>query len=75
MTTSDSSVTLTIGDESFPVIDRQAIDGECLADPAHQLYLVTVDDGTIGADVTLEELAKMDPKLGREMKRRGWLPK
>jgi len=29
---------------------------------------------TIGADVTLEELAKMDPKLGREMRRRGWIP-
>lgn len=42
---SDSSVNLTIGDESFPVVSREPIPDKCLADEAHQLYLVEIDDG------------------------------
>ncbi len=42
---SDSSTTLTIGDEEFAVVHREQIDEKCLADPGHQLFAVEVEDG------------------------------
>lgn len=42
---SDSTTVLTIGEEEFPVVDRSTIVEPCLASPAHQLYLVEVEDG------------------------------
>lgn len=42
---SDSTTELTIGDEAFPVVSREPIAEKCLADEAHQLYLVEVQDG------------------------------
>lgn len=44
-TMSDSTTVLTIGEETFPIASRSTIVEPCLADPAHQLYLVEVEDG------------------------------
>lgn len=42
---SDSSTTLTIGEEEFPVVDRQPSDWPCIASPSHRLYIVEIEDG------------------------------
>jgi len=43
---SDSSSVLTIGDETFPVVNRVPVDEKCLADEAHQMFEVeTLEHG------------------------------